>query len=115
MLPQSYRIPRRSFPHPQTKMRTWLGTVLKIRSYKGEESTFHTAIITSKKTYTTKPERNLFKRRVCAALQKHLHKSTHVPCDYVLVFPLIHTKDISFSQIEKDIANYFSSSFTKKV
>jgi ribonuclease P protein component len=109
MLSQSHRIPRHAFPQKNTKISIWSGGVLRIRSYKGELQTPHFALILSKKTYATKPERNLFKRRVFALIQKHLHKFPQDSCDYILLFPLIHTQNISFREIQKDIESYIVS------
>lgn len=106
MLNISRKINRKEFPPHNIPVLQWTGDVLRIRAVKKGSDISKFAIISPKKSYTTKPERNIFKRRVFSELRQHLHKLDSNPHGYFIIFPVIHTKKISFSSIKNDLEKF---------
>lgn len=106
MLNTERKITRKDFPAYNIPAIEWRGDVLRIRIIKKKSDKTHFSIISPKKLYRIKPERNIFKRRVYFELRKHLHKLDNSPHGYFIIFPLIHMKNISFSEIKNDIEKF---------
>ena len=108
MLDKFHKITRQDFPAHNIPVSQWTGDVLRIRAVKKQNNISRFAIISSKKQYDTKPERNIFKRRVFSELRQYLHKLDSNPHGYFIIFPVIHTKKISFISIQNDLENFVS-------
>jgi ribonuclease P protein component len=80
--------------------------VLRIRAIRKKGDRARVAIIAAKKYYRTKITRNIFKRRVFSVLQKELPKLDTTLFGFFLVFPVVHTQDITFAAIASDIAEF---------
>lgn len=106
MLNKSHKITRQDFPAHNTPVDQWTGEVLRIRAVKKQNNISRFAIISSKKQYDNKPERNIFKRRVSGELRQYLHKLDSNPHGYFIIFPVIHTKKISFLSIKNDLEKF---------
>ena len=103
MLSRSRRISRVDFPNPRIPSYQWTGSVLRIRAIHKNSPKARVAIVAAKKYYRTKITRNVFKRRVFSVLQKELSLLDNTPFGFFLIFPIIHTQDITFAAIASDI------------
>lgn len=108
MLSSSRRIQRANFPDMRLPYFQWNGKVLRIRAIKKKSGPARIAIIAAKKYYRTKITRNVFKRRVFSVLSKYLPILDMSAFGYFLIFPVVHTQDITFASIASDIAEFLS-------
>lgn len=106
MLSSSRRIQRSDFPDSRLPSFQWTGKVLRIRAIQKKSPKARIAIIAAKKYYRTKITRNVFKRRVFSLFQKELPKLDTTRFGFFLVFPVIHTRDITFAVIASDISAF---------
>lgn len=103
MLSRKNKIIRADLSGKKLPFSLWAGKVIKIRFSLLPLSSSKFAIVTSKKTYTTKPNRNLFKRRLFSLIKQHLHKIELGPHGYFLFFPLIHISKINQLSLKEDV------------
>lgn len=108
MLSSTRRIQRGDFPDSRLPSFQWTGKVLRIRAIHKKGVFARIAIIAAKKYYRTKITRNVFKRRVFSVLKKELPKLDTTPFGFFIVFPVVHTQDITFAAIASDIADFMT-------
>jgi ribonuclease P protein component len=108
MLPSSRRIQRAAFPDSRIPAVKWTGKVLRIQAVQKKGTRARIAIIAAKKYYRTKITRNIFKRRVFSVVEKELPKLDTTPFGFFIIFPVIHTQDITFAAIASDIKDFMN-------
>jgi ribonuclease P protein component len=108
MLSSSRRIQRADFPDSRLPSFQWTGKVLRIRAIHKKSAVARIAIIAAKKYYRTKITRNVFKRRVFSVLKNELPKLDTTPFGFFIVFPVVHTQDITFAAIASDITDFMT-------
>lgn len=108
MLSSLRRIQRADFPDSRLPSFQWTGKVLRIRASHKQNKIARVAIIAAKKYYRTKITRNVFKRRVFSVIEKELPKLDTTPFGFFIIFPTVHTQDITFAAIASDIADFMT-------
>ncbi|HXK37774.1 MAG TPA: hypothetical protein VJ579_01785 [Candidatus Paceibacterota bacterium] len=106
MLSSLRRIQRADFPDSRLPSFQWTGKVLRVRAIHKRGERARIAIIAAKKYYRTKITRNVFKRRVFSLLRDELPKLDTTPFGFFLVFPVVHTQDITFAAIASDLKEF---------
>lgn len=108
MLSSIRRIQRADFPDSRLPSFQWTGKVLRIRAIKKSGPMARVAIIAAKKFYRTKITRNVFKRRVFSTLFPLLPNLDSTPFGFFIIFPVVHTQDITFAAIASDIHEFMN-------
>lgn len=108
MLPKGRKLTRKVFPRHTDANTTWNGEVLRIRAYIKTTPEAHArfAVVVSKKQYSSTADRNLFKRRVFAALLPHLSSFDRLRFGKYVIFPKNSVDTISYTQITRDIEEF---------
>ncbi|OGZ09744.1 MAG: hypothetical protein A3D65_05460 [Candidatus Lloydbacteria bacterium RIFCSPHIGHO2_02_FULL_50_13] len=107
MLPKRHKLSRATFPSRKEQKLSWGGKALRIYAYVSEQSVVpQFAVVVPKKLCKKAVSRNLFKRRVLAAIRVNMNAFERFSCKKYVVFPKALTNDIPQKSIEEDIRSF---------